>query len=143
MSGDSVVGTTWQIIANLLKAEDPPAPIEVDAAGGGLDRLVGHLDDRRGGSESELHVPLDESHHLARRRTQRVAEWFGEAPLNAKACDLTSDPNHCDDVPRGRRGLLRAGRCDWTTPVADCGDDRGEVWNDYSEWVTAWTEIKG
>jgi putative spermidine/putrescine transport system substrate-binding protein len=27
--------------------------------------------------------------------------------------------------------------------VKDCGDDRGEVCKDYSEWVQAWTEIKG
>ena len=31
----------------------------------------------------------------------------------------------------------------WTTPVADCGDDRGDVCKDYSEWTTAWTEIRG
>jgi putative spermidine/putrescine transport system substrate-binding protein len=27
--------------------------------------------------------------------------------------------------------------------VKDCGDDRGETCKDYSEWVQAWTEIKG
>ena len=31
----------------------------------------------------------------------------------------------------------------WTTPVADCGDDRGDVCKDYDDWVQAWTEIKG
>jgi putative spermidine/putrescine transport system substrate-binding protein len=31
----------------------------------------------------------------------------------------------------------------WNTPTADCGDDRGDVCKDYSEWVQAWTEIKG
>ena len=31
----------------------------------------------------------------------------------------------------------------WTTPTKDCGDDRGDVCMDYSEWVKAWTEIKG
>jgi len=31
----------------------------------------------------------------------------------------------------------------WTTPQADCGDDRGAVCKDYSEWVQAWTEVKG
>ena len=28
-SGDANVGTTWQIITNLLKAEKPPVPVEV------------------------------------------------------------------------------------------------------------------
>ncbi len=30
----------------------------------------------------------------------QVAEYFGEAPANPKACALTTDPEHCDDVPR-------------------------------------------
>ena len=28
----------------------------------------------------------------------KVAEWFGEAPSNAKACDLTTDPDHCTNI---------------------------------------------
>ena len=28
-------------------------------------------------------------------------------------------------------------------PQADCGDSRGQVCKDYSEWTQAWTEIKG
>jgi putative spermidine/putrescine transport system substrate-binding protein len=31
----------------------------------------------------------------------------------------------------------------WKTPVKECGDDRGAVCKDFSEWVAAWTEIKG
>ena len=31
----------------------------------------------------------------------------------------------------------------WTTPTKNCGDDRGAVCKDYSEWVQAWTEVKG
>ena len=31
----------------------------------------------------------------------------------------------------------------WTTPTADCGDDRGDVCKDYNDWVQGWTEIKG
>ena len=40
--------------------------------------------------------------HITEPQVQaEVAEWFGEAPANAKACDLTSDPKHCETtVPR-------------------------------------------
>ncbi len=31
----------------------------------------------------------------------------------------------------------------WTTPVSDCGDDRGEVCKTYDDWVQGWTEVKG
>ena len=36
----------------------------------------------------------------------KVAEYFGEAPSNAKACEKTSDPNTCAELPRRRRGVL-------------------------------------
>jgi putative spermidine/putrescine transport system substrate-binding protein len=31
----------------------------------------------------------------------------------------------------------------WKTPSVECGDDRGNVCIDYSEWAQAWTEIRG
>ena len=31
----------------------------------------------------------------------------------------------------------------WTTPVSDCGDDRGDVCKTYDDWVQGWTEVKG
>ena len=43
--GDSVVGTTWQVIANLLTGDKKPAPVKVALPEGGGDRVVGHLDD--------------------------------------------------------------------------------------------------
>ena len=30
----------------------------------------------------------------------KATEYFGEAPVTQKACSLTEDKNHCDDVPR-------------------------------------------
>jgi putative spermidine/putrescine transport system substrate-binding protein len=31
----------------------------------------------------------------------------------------------------------------WKTPAVSCGDDRGDVCVDYSQWTQAWTEITG
>ena len=31
----------------------------------------------------------------------------------------------------------------WKTPLADCGDARGQTCVDYSIWSQKWTEIKG
>ena len=64
-SGESAVGTTWQYMVNLMAAEKPPVAGAGDRPEGGDDRLVGHVDDRVEGRPSELHVPLDELHHLA------------------------------------------------------------------------------
>ena len=62
-------------------------------------------------------------------------------------------------VPRRRVRLVRVpGFCDlfgvndptfynsiafWKTPLADCGDDRGQTCIDYDVWTQKWTEIKG
>ena len=84
-NGNSVLGTTWQVIANLLDGATK-VKVETILPEGGLDRLVGHLDDRVEGRAPELHVHVDEPHHLAggerarwrsgsgrRRRTRRPA----------------------------------------------------------------------
>ena len=49
---------------------------------------------------------------MAPKTQATVAEGFGEAPVNLKACELTKNPDHCtefhadDDVLVGRRLLL-------------------------------------
>ena len=57
--------------------------------------MVGHLDDRLQGQEPELHVHVDEPHHRPKANAA-VAEWFGEAPSNKKACAETADKDHCE-----------------------------------------------
>ena len=44
-------------------------PVKTTLPEGGRDRVVGHLDDLLQGQAPELHVHVDEPHHLARRRT--------------------------------------------------------------------------
>ena len=82
------------------------------------------------------------NHIISPQANAEVAEWFGEAPANSKSCSRTASKDHCavyhaDDEKYFDRVWY------WTTPQKDCGDDRGEVCKDYSEWVQAWTEIKG
>ncbi len=72
-----------------------------------------------------------------------VAEYFGEAPANTKACDLTTDTSFCDTYH-----ATDAAYADqihyWTTPIAQCLDGRTDVkCTDYGDWTTAWTEVKG
>ena len=73
----------------------------------------------------------------------QVAEWFGEAPANLKACDV----DHGQDVTATRSTPSDKAFYDkvafWATPTRNCRDDRGNVCVDYSKWVQAWTEIKG
>ena len=73
-SGDSVVGTTWQVIANLVQARQEVAARRGDPAEGGGDRLVGHVDALVRGQEPELHVHVDGPHRQPQgeRRGGRV-----------------------------------------------------------------------
>ena len=72
----------------------------------------------------------------------QVAEWFGEAPANEKACKYTSDPNHCETYNAGDLAFWKK-IAFWATPTRNCRDGRGDKCVDYSQWVQAWTDIKG
>ena len=81
-------------------------------------------------------------HIISPEANAQVAEWFGEAPSNEKSCDLTADPKHCETYHADDEEYFDQVWY-WTTPVADCGDDRGEVCKTYDEWVQGWNEVKG
>jgi putative spermidine/putrescine transport system substrate-binding protein len=138
-AGNSVVGTTWQVIANLLLADK--APIETTLPKEGS---TGWSDTWMISSKAKhpncMYMWMD--HIISPKANAAVAEWFGEAPSNAKSCDLTADKSHCATYHADDEDYFSKVAY-WTTPVKDCGDDRGEVCKDYSEWVQAWTEIKG
>ena len=101
----TVVGTTWQYQANVLAGEK--APVDDDASRGRLDRVVGHLDDLVEGEASELHVPLDGSHHLAggEREGDRVLR---RGPVQQGGVRTHRGQEPLQDLPRRGRGLLQA-----------------------------------
>jgi putative spermidine/putrescine transport system substrate-binding protein len=138
-NGNSVVGTTWQVIANLLEADKVEVKTTLPKEG-----ATGWSDTWMLSSEAKhpncMYMWMN--HIVSPKANAQVAEWFGEAPANRKSCALTEVKNHCeiyhaDDEDYFSRVAY------WTTPEKDCGDDRGEVCKDYSEWVQAWTEVKG
>ncbi len=63
-SGTSVIGTTWQVIANTIERRQQGQDRH-GAAQGRLHRLVGHLDALVEGRASQLHVQVDGLDHLA------------------------------------------------------------------------------
>jgi putative spermidine/putrescine transport system substrate-binding protein len=138
-SGDSVLGTTWQVIANLLEADKVPIKTILPKEG-----ATGWSDTWMIASKAKnpncMYMWMD--HIISPKANAAVAEWFGEAPSNKKACAETAVKNHCD-VFHAEDEDYFSKVAYWTTPTKDCGDDRGEVCKDYSEWVQAWTEIKG
>ncbi len=138
-AGNSVAGTTWQVIANLLAADKVPVSTTLPKEGS-----TGWSDTWMISSTATnptcMYLWMD--HIISPMANAAVAEWFGEAPSNAKSCDLTADKAHCETYHAADEAYFDQVAY-WTTPQADCGDDRGETCKDYSEWVQAWTEIKG
>jgi putative spermidine/putrescine transport system substrate-binding protein len=138
-NGDSDIGTTWQVIANLLEADGVPVKTVLPKEG-----ATGWSDTWMISSEAKhpncMYMWLDWV--VSPKVNAQIAEYFGEAPANAKACDETADPKHCDIYHADDEAFFDQIEY-WNTPTADCGDDRGDVCKDYSEWVQAWTEVKG
>ena len=140
-SGEAVVGTTWPYQVNLMNAEKPPVPVTAIKPKEGT---TGWSDTWMISSNAEhpncMYLWLD--YIISPAANAKVAEYFGEAPSNAKACELTTNKNHCTDYHADDEDWWQDVYY-WTTPEADCGDDRGEVCKTYEDWRAAWTEIKG
>ena len=138
-NGDSEIGTTWQVINQLLQADDQSVEAVLPDEGS-----TGWSDTWMISSESEhpncMYMWME--HITDPKINAQVAEWFGEAPANEKACDFTADPKHCQIYDADGAQYLDD-LYYWTTPVSDCGDDRGEVCKTYDDWVQGWTEVKG
>jgi putative spermidine/putrescine transport system substrate-binding protein len=138
-NGDSSVGTTWQVIVNLLNADGEPEEVVLPDEG-----ATGWSDTWMISSEAEHPNCAYEwlNHIVSPEANAQVAEWFGEAPANQKSCALTADKNHCDIYHADDEEFFDQIEY-WKTPVSDCGDDRGDVCKTYDEWVQGWTEVKG
>ncbi len=138
-TGDSVIGTTWQVIANLAQSEG--AKVEAFLPDEGS---TGWSDTWMVSSKTEnpncAYAWLN--HIVSPEANAAVAEWFGEAPANEQACDLTSE-GFCDSYHAGDEAYAEKIHY-WTTPIEQCLDGRTDVTcTTYQDWTQAWTEIKG
>jgi len=70
---------------------------------------------------------------------------FGETPVNSKAC-AEMEAQHAGSCHQYHADETGAAYFDtikfWKTPLADCGNG-SKTCVPYSQWVTAWTSIKG
>jgi putative spermidine/putrescine transport system substrate-binding protein len=139
-SGDSTVGTTWQVIANLLEGDKVPVKTALPKEGS-----TGWSDTWMISSKAQHPNCAYKWMNwiISPKVNAQVAEWFGEAPANKLSCEQTTDKQHCttfhaDDEPYWSKVFY------WTTPLAQCLDGRTDAkCKDYAAWTQAWTEIKG
>ncbi|QIG39059.1 ABC transporter substrate-binding protein [Microbacterium sp. 4R-513] len=136
-TGDSVVGTTWQVIQNSLEAESAPTAVVLPEEG-----ATGWSDTWMIASQAKnpncAYAWLD---WIASPETNAQATaYFGEAPSSQEACDYREDCEayHAGDPDYASQIWY------WTTPIEKCVDGRTDVkCVDYATWTQAWAEIKG
>ncbi len=138
-NGDTTVGTTWPYQYLTLKADNKP----VNAVYPKEEGSTGWSDTWMISSQAKhpncMYMWMN---HITDPKVQaQVAEWFGEAPANSKACDFTTDPNFCQKYDADGKKYLD-NLYYWTTPVSDCGDGNNDC-TTYDDWVQAWTDVKG
>jgi putative spermidine/putrescine transport system substrate-binding protein len=137
-AGSVTAGTTWQVIVNLATGNG--AKIDAfkpdEGATGWSDTWM-----ISSNAEHPNCMYMWMNHIISPEANAAVAEWFGEAPSNAKSCALTADENHC--------ATFHAEETDywtdvwyWTTPTSTCLDGRDVECVPYTEWVNAWNELR-
>jgi putative spermidine/putrescine transport system substrate-binding protein len=142
-NGDTLLGTTWQVITNLLLTDKNPTPVQAIVPSEGS----------TGWSDTWM-VSATAAHPNCMYMWMnwiespdvqaQVATWFGEAPANFKACDVIvrTDVHFCDTYKATDASFLRSLAL-WKVPLKDCGDSRGSICKGYQDWLNAWTDIKG
>ena len=139
-NGNTVIGPTWPYQYNALVADKQNVGVVLpkEGATGWADTwmLSSHAKD-----------PNCMLKWMAYATTPPVqaktAYTFGSAPANPKACSILDKEvaNYCTDYHVTDPAYFKSISY-WKTPLTDCGDDRGNTCVPYSEWTSAWTEIK-
>jgi len=135
---DVVVGTTWPYMENILVGDKKPVKAIKPKEGttGWSDTWMIYS---KAAHPNCMYLWMN---YIESPQAQaKVAESFGEAPANLKACPLTTDKNFCAKLHASDESWWK-NIYYWTTPTADCGG-KGGTCKTQQDWVNAWTEIRG
>ncbi len=145
-NGTSTIGTSWQYQTNTLKGANVPVEAIVPTEG-----MTGWSDTwMLSRYAKHPNCMLKWMAWMVTPEVQaQVAEYFGEAPANPKACDIlntSTKPYAIKDFCTAYHVTDEAfynAISFWKTPIRDCGDSRGNTCVPYDEWVAAYTGVKG
>jgi putative spermidine/putrescine transport system substrate-binding protein len=140
-AGDVVIGTAWPYQVNVLQSDKEPVDAVIPEEG-----VTGWADTWMMSSEAQ-HPNCMYKWMQWTMQPEVQAEagsWFGGTPSLTTSCDpmekllgkAARTVYHCGDEEFLSDIFL------WKTPLPDCGDDRGQVCADYSEWTTRWQEVR-
>jgi putative spermidine/putrescine transport system substrate-binding protein len=155
-NGDDQVGTTWQYQYFALKGDNQPVAVSPVSQGFVPSEGATGWSDTWMISNSAAHPNCMYkwmNYIVSPKANAEVAQFFGEAPAQSKACDTSTlnaaakaidypaDPKFCDKYHAGDPAFWKRVYY-WQTPVSDCGNGNTDC-KDYNDWVQAWTSIKG
>lgn len=139
--GSSVIGTTWQVIANTVNQKKAPTAAVLPEEGS-----TGWSDTWMISAKSQHPNCAYEwmNYIVSPKANAAVATYFGEAPANLKACDVIArtDKNFCAQYHVADSAYANKIHY-WTTPITQCLDGRKVKCTDYAEWTQRWLELKG
>jgi putative spermidine/putrescine transport system substrate-binding protein len=138
--GSLVLGSTWQVIANTIngaKANTVQTVLPKEGATAWSDTWM------VSSKAAHPNCMYKWMNYISSPQVQaQVAEFFGEAPANPKACTFTQDKTHCDTY-HASDAAFAAKLSYWTTPTAQCLDGRKNVTcMDNQQWTQAWNSIR-
>jgi putative spermidine/putrescine transport system substrate-binding protein len=138
-SGTTVLGTTWQVNLNYANAEGEvvKAVLPKEGATGWSDTWMVAKDTKNINCSYKWLDWISGPEANA-----QVAEWFGEAPSNSKACALITDATFCDTYHAADEAFWNDIYF-WNTPSEKCIDGRTDVkCVPYAEWSKAWSSLR-
>ena len=136
---ETVLGTAWQINANLINGEGKVKVDSLVPSEGATGWSDTWMISSKAAHPNCMYKWMDWI--ISPKVNDEVAEWFGEAPAQTKACDVATK-GFCEQF-HALDAAYANSISYWTTPTKNCLDGRGDICTDYSAWVQAWTEIKG
>jgi len=138
-NGDVLAGTTWQVIVNLATANGAKiaAVKPKEGATGWSDTWM--LSSK---AKNPNCMKLWMDWIASPWANSQVAVWFGEAPSNAKSCELDGMAEHCTTFHAAEDDYWKDVWY-WTTATEACLDGRTDVkCVPYTEWVNAWNTLR-
>ena len=140
-NGDAVIGASWPYQTNTLIAAKAPVKDLIPGEG-----ATGWLDTWMVSSHTKnLNCAMKWLSWISTPKVQaEQAIYFGETPVNSKACAIM------DKLSKGSCAQYHANAPlkyfkqihFWKTPLADCGNGQKNCM-DYTAWQRAWTQLKG
>lgn len=139
-SGTTVIGTTWQVIANTIGADNKVQVNTILPKEGSTGWSDSWMISSKAAHPNCMYKWMDWI--TSPEINAQAAEYFGEAPGQTKACDFTTEKDYCElyhatDEEYASRIHY------WTTPSKQCVDGSGDNCTTYDEWVDKWQQIKG